>query len=221
MTGNKKRESEERNMKAETKRKCMAAMAVVSFMSVLVTGCSNGEEKDQGVVPFSENEAVTGQTDKEQLGEDGSVADASEEGISGEGAGSSDENLTITDQEENRAGENQAENKSPEKTVIGGKVRSIDRNSFVLSLTIWEDSEDGAGSSVLIPEPGSPEEVLVTVQCADSVVYELWTIQGGGAGIQKEEASFSEIQEGIGLEAEGYYEGNEFVADKVIIEIYE
>lgn len=208
-------------MKAETKRKCMAAMAVVSFMSVLVTGCSNGEEKDQGVVPFSENEAVTGQTDKEQLGEDGSVADASEEGISGEGAGSSDENLTITDQEENRAGENQAENKSPEKTVIGGKVRSIDRNSFVLSLTIWEDSEDGAGSSVLIPEPGSPEEVLVTVQCADSVVYELWTIQGGGAGIQKEEASFSEIQEGIGLEAEGYYEGNEFVADKVIIEIYE
>ena len=208
-------------MKAETKRKCMAAMAVVSFMLVLVTGCSNGEEKDQGVVPFSENEAVTGQTDKEQLGEDGSVADASEEGISGEGAGSSDENLTITDQEENRAGENQAENKSPEKTVIGGKVRSIDRNSFVLSLTIWEDSEDGAGSSVLIPEPGSPEEVLVTVQCADSVVYELWTIQGGGAGIQKEEASFSEIQEGIGLEAEGYYEGNEFVADKVIIEIYE
>lgn len=204
-------------MKAETKRKCMAAMAVVSFMAVLVTGCSNGEEKDQGVVPFSENEAVTGQTDKEQLGEDGSVADASEEGISGESAESSDENLTITDQEENRAGEN----KSPEKTVIGGKVRSIDRNSFVLSLTIWGDSEDGAGSSVLIPEPGSPEEVLVTVQCADSVVYELWTIQGGGADIQKEEASFSEIQEGIGLEAEGYYEGNEFVADKVIIEIYE
>lgn len=208
-------------MKTETKRKCMVAMTVVSFVAVLATGCGNDAKKDQRIVPFSEEETGTRQTDQESSGEDDSVPDVSEESGDGEGIKSADENMTITDQEQDQAQRDQTEAKSLEKTIIGGKVRSIARNSFVLSLTIWEDSEDGSGSCVLIPEPGSPEEELVTVRCADSVVYELWTIQGGGAGIQKEEAAFSQIQEGIGLEAEGHYEEDEFVADKVIIEIYE
>lgn len=208
-------------MKTETKRKCMVVMTVVSFIAVLATGCGDDAKKDQGIVPFSEEETGTRQTDQESSGEDDSVPDASEESGDGEGIKSADENMTITDQEQDQAQRDQTEAKSPEKTIIGGKVRSIAQNSFVISLTIWEDSEDGSGSCVLIPEPGSPEEELVTVRCADSVVYELWTIQGGGAGIQKEEAAFSQIQEGIGLEAEGHYEADEFVADKIIIEIYE
>lgn len=208
-------------MKTETKRKCIIAMTVVSFIAVLATGCGDDAKKDQGIVPFSEEETGTRQTDQEPSGEDDSVPDASEESSDGEGIKSADENMTITDQEQDQAQRDQTEAKSPEKTIIGGKVRSIAHNSFVLSLSIWEDSEDGSGSCVLIPEPGSPEEELVTVRCEDSVVYELWTIQGGGAGIQKEEAAFSQIQEGIGLEAEGHYEEDEFVADKIIIEIYE
>lgn len=49
----------------------------------------------------------------------------------------------------------------------------------------------------------------------------IWMIQGGGAGIGKASAAFSELKEGIGLEAQGYFDGEEFIAGKVIIEIYE
>ena len=63
--------------------------------------------------------------------------------------------------------------------------------------------------------------MLTTIHCTDSTVFEHWTIQGGGAGIEKKEAAFSDIKEGSGLEAEGYFDGEEFIADKVIIEVYQ
>ena len=104
--------------------------------------------------------------------------------------------------------------------IIGGKVRSVAQDSFVISRTLWEDSDDG-GSYVSIPEEGSPEEELVTIHCTDTTTFERWTIQGGGAGITTDEAAFSDIQRGSGLEAEGYFGGEEFIAERVIIEIYE
>ena len=61
----------------------------------------------------------------------------------------------------------------------------------------------------------------MTVRCTDSTTFECWTIQGGGADIVVGEAAFSDIREDGGLEAEGYFEGEEFVAERVIIEIYE
>lgn len=54
----------------------------------------------------------------------------------------------------------------------------------------------------------------------DSTTFERWTIQGGGADIVMEEAASPDIREGTGLEAKGYFDGEEFVAEKVIIEIY-
>ena len=100
---------------------------------------------------------------------------------------------------------------------IGGKVRSIAQDSFVLSRTLIDDD----GMIIAMPEAGSPEEELVTIRCTDSTVYERWTIQGGGAGIDKTEADFTELEEGSGLEAQGNFKGEEFIAEKVIIEIYE
>lgn len=55
---------------------------------------------------------------------------------------------------------------------------------------------------------------------ADTKV-EHWTIQGGGAGIDRQEASFSDLEEGQGVEVEGNFEGETFVATRVIIEVYE
>lgn len=103
----------------------------------------------------------------------------------------------------------------PDAEIIGGKVRSVSQGQFVISRTLIEDSV------VTMPEPGSPDEVLVTVRCTDSTVYEHWTIQGGGAGITRKDAAFSDIQTGGGLEVSGSFDGEEFVADKVIIELYE
>ena len=100
-------------------------------------------------------------------------------------------------------------------------MRSVLENSFVISRTLWEESKDGQGAMVVIPEAGSPEEELTAIQPVNSAVFERWTIQEGGADIIKEEASFSEIQEGVALEAYGYFDKEEFMAEKVIIEIYE
>lgn len=102
--------------------------------------------------------------------------------------------------------------------IIGGKVREIMEDSFVLSRVQYADEDS---SMVLIPEEGSPEEELVTIRCTDETVFEHWLIQGGGAGIDMSEASFADIQKGGGLEAEGHFDGEEFVASKVIIETYE
>lgn len=100
---------------------------------------------------------------------------------------------------------------------IGGKVTSIAQDSFVISRVIVDEN----GMILVMPGEGGPDEVLTTIYCTDSTVFEHWTIQGGGAGIEKKEAAFSDIKEGSGLEAEGYFDGEEFVADKVIIEVYQ
>ena len=49
---------------------------------------------------------------------------------------------------------------------------------------------------------------------------EHWTIQGGGAGIDMREAALSDLEEGMSVELEGYYEAGTFVATRVIMEIY-
>lgn len=108
-------------------------------------------------------------------------------------------------------------NESYEMENIGGKVMSIAQDSFVISRVIVDEN----GMILVMPGEGGPDEVLTTIHCTDSTVYEHWTIQGGGAGIEKKEAAFSDITEGSGLEAEGYFDGEEFVADKVIIEVYQ
>ncbi|MCM1145894.1 MAG: hypothetical protein NC407_14445, partial [Lachnoclostridium sp.] len=113
------------------------------------------------------------------------------------------------------SGENNDRNDTIEN--IGGKVKSISQDSFVLSRVIVDEN----GMILVMPGEGGPNELLTTVYCTDSTVYEHWTIQGGGAGIEKKEAAFSDIVEGCDLEAEGYFEGEEFIADKVIIEVYQ
>ena len=100
--------------------------------------------------------------------------------------------------------------------IIGGKVRSIEQNSFVISRTLID--EEGY---VKMPEAGSADEQLVTVLCTSDTAFELWEISGGGAGIETSEAAFTDLAVGSGLEAEGYFDGEEFVANRVIIEIYE
>ena len=109
------------------------------------------------------------------------------------------------------------EEKAQETMIIGGKVREIMEDGFVISRVQYEDDDM---TIVVLPEEGSPEEELVTVRCTDSTAFEHWVIQGGGAGIDMNEATFADIQKGGGLEAEGYFDGDNFVAEKVIIETY-
>lgn len=218
-------------------RKYTLTAAVLALMMAAATGCGNAQAAENGstVSLTAEQSGGGGTEDIPQQGreeevneEDGTKQEGTEnEGAENEGTKSNEIESPAAGADEvrngtagsNKTGNNEAENS--ELIFIGGKVRSVSRDSFVLSRTLWEDSADGQGSFVVMPEAGSPEEELVTVRFADSAVFERWTIQGGGADIKKEGASFSEIQEGTGLEAQGFFDGEEFVAEKVIIEIYE
>jgi len=189
------------------KRKYGMAAGIVVFMLAAATGCGSGQETERADTVLTSENRADGDTGQQGMGEEG------------------ERDALKNDVPEDSAPENGApENSSSEITVadsdgmiIGGKVRSIAQDSFVISRVLMEEDS----SVVVIPEEGSPEEELVTVRCTDLTTFEHWTIQGGGAGIVKEEASFSDIQENGGLEAEGYFDGDEFVAEKVIIEVYE
>ena len=193
--------SKERKLKM--KGKYMMTAAVLMSMMAFV-GCTREQTKKGGeTVLLSENqggENTPEDTEQESLDED------REENIGSETTGDS---------------KKREDREKRELIFIGGKVRRVLEDSFVISRTLWEESEDGQGAFVVIPEAGSPEEELVTIRCTDSVLFEQWIIGGGGADIIKEAASFSQVQEGGGVEAQGYFDGEEFVAEKVFIEIYE
>lgn len=211
------------------KRKCMMATVVLTLMMTAVSGCGNEKDESDSTAFSAENEA--GEDKAAESGNDESGADLDEAECTGQdetqngGAPESDRSKSKSD--ETGSGDiadtdvnegDGAYSISDEGIFIGGEVRSVSQDSFVISRTLTED--DGEGMIAVMPEAGSPEEELVTIRLADSVAFERWTISGGGAGIDKAEASFAEVQEGTMLEAQGSFEGEEFVAKKVIIEIY-
>ena len=192
----------------QMKRNYAVATGIMVVMLVTATGCGNGKETDMNIktesvtVIVDENNGKDNRKEQEQ--KDEAQKDAPESSNTDDVTGSNDN--IITENSENYTMEN-----------IGGKVMSIAQDSFVISRVIVDEN----GMILVMPGEGGPDEVLTTIHCTDSTVYEHWTIQGGGAGIEKKEAAISDITEGSGLEAEGYFDGEEFVANKVIIEVYQ
>lgn len=200
-------------------KKFMLAAAVLALMMTAAAGCGSkqpAENSSTASLPTSQSDGTNAE-DASLPGQEGGT-----DGTLSEGIGNNETGNAAPGNRE--AGDDAPESNgtgSRELVFIGGKVRSVSQDSFVISLTLSEESADGYGSVVVMPEAGSPEEELVTVRCMDSTVFKRWTIKGSGEDIKEEEAVFSEIQEGTGLEAQGYFDGKEFLAEKVIIEIYE
>lgn len=183
------------------KRKRMITACITALMLTLTTGCGNNQNPESENTMLSTPEIVD--ESNEMQDQDQEVQTRDDE------PANRNDGITDTTPEPDV-------NTVPDAIFIGGEVRSVSQDSFVISRTII-DSE----GYVEIPEDGSPNEELVTIRCTDSTVYEHWTIQGGGAGIDMKEAAFSDISVDDGLEASGYFDGEEFIAQKVIIEVYE
>ena len=107
---------------------------------------------------------------------------------------------------------------TPDSIIIGGKVKSIAQESFVISRVQTEESPND-GSDVITLETGGSDEELVTICCTENTVFCHWTINGGE--IEMNDAVISDIRTGSVLEAEGKFDGETFIADTVIIEVYE
>ncbi|MCM1386485.1 MAG: hypothetical protein NC231_04095 [Bacillus sp. (in: Bacteria)] len=208
----------------QKKRNCVTAGMMVIMLAV--TGCGSARktdkdidiEKEGVIIPVEESREMdsTVQNQSDERQHDVTQQDVLESANADDVTDSIDDDTAagydkaITESNENNGRNDTIEN-------IGGKVKSISQDSFVLSRVIVDEN----GMILVMPGEGGPNELLTTVHCTDSTVYEHWTIQGGGAGIEKKEAAFSDITEGSDLEAEGYFEGEEFIADKVIIEVYQ
>ena len=150
------------------------------------------EEEDQDTQPENETES-------------GSTGQSEENGQDGEKEESGDKVFPMKEGEES----------------LSGKVRSIGENSVVISKIFIEDDENGKGSIVILPGEGNKEEELVTVNFTSDTIFHHWTIKSGGADIDMRESSFSEIEMNSGLEMSGFYEGETFIASRVIIEVYQ
>ncbi len=178
----------------DMKRKCVLAAGIMLLL-MAAEGCGNGQETADRAAQIP-------------------VETVSEEHEEGQNV--DEENTASPDPVQDSSPKNEEE-KAQETMIIGGKVREIMEDGFVISRVQYADDDM---TMVVLPEEGSPEEELVTVRCTDSTAFEHWVIQGGGAGIDMNEATFADIQKGGGLETEGYFDGDNFVAEKVIIETY-
>ncbi|MCM1121536.1 MAG: hypothetical protein NC416_03025 [Eubacterium sp.] len=209
-----------KTMKRRMRRKNLITTCIMTLILAAAAGCAGQNAESENTVPAmegipTEDAASPAQNNDTQTGSNTAGTPTS----SNEDASLNNEANPAQSSQESDFPSNTPDTlfaDAPKDSIfIGGKVRSIAEDSFVISRTLVEDS------MVTIPEEGSPEEELVTILCTDSTTFEHWTIQGSGADIVTDEASFSEIQKGDGLEAKGHFDGEVFIADKVIIEVYE
>lgn len=98
---------------------------------------------------------------------------------------------------------------------LGGTVQSVADDGMVFAQTTVKGEDE---SMVTLVDEKDAKKIPVKFT-ADTKV-EHWIIQGGGAGIDMRDAALSDVKPGLGVELEGYYEGDNFVATRILIEEY-
>lgn len=203
-------------------RKRIAVLGVMLGMGMAATGCSGPEDAPQAEVRemfMGDEEQTNPGNDEEESTEADTNRSESEENTK-EDAETDEEaqNAEQFNQDEINADESEdgrTINASQAAEHLGGKVQSPRADGMILAQTTLVDEE----GMVTLLEVEDARKIQVRFT-ADTKV-EHWIIQGGGAGIDMKEAAFSDLEEGQGVELEGYFDGEEFVAAKVIIEVYE
>lgn len=103
---------------------------------------------------------------------------------------------------------------SQDTAHLGGKVQAPQADGMTLAQTTLTD-ENGMVTLLDVDEAKK-----IPVRFTEDTKVEHWTIQDGGAGIDMRDAAVSDLEEGMGVELEGYYDGGTFVATRVIMEEY-
>lgn len=98
---------------------------------------------------------------------------------------------------------------------LGGTVQSVADDGMVFAQTTVKGEDE---SMVTLVDEKDAKKIPVKFT-ADTKV-EHWIIQGGGAGIDMRDAALSDVKPGLGVELEGYYEGDNFVTTRILIEEY-
>lgn len=189
------------------------AVAMGLAMLLGITGCAEKEadpveqENTEGQQSDGAEDLQEGGGDADDAGADADKGDSVED--LQEGGDSADASGTQPD----TADGVQTFKASEGTEYLGGKIWKLQEDSMTFAHTsLVEDS------MVTILDVEDAEKIQV--EFTEETKVEHWIIQDGGAGIDMQEAAFSDLKEGMGVELEGYYDGETFVATKVIMEDY-
>lgn len=166
-----------------------------------------------------QEEPVSPEEPEQTAEKSGESSDGSEQSKeSSDGSGQSKESLDGSDQSEESPGGSDQSRQSVAMSQgtehLGGKVQEPRADGMTFAQTTLLDED---GSVTLLDVEDAKK---IPVKFTEDTRVEHWTIEGGGAGIDMRDAVVSDLKEGMGVELEGYYDGETFVATRVIIEEY-
>lgn len=224
----KKQEEKERGMKREKRMAAALGMAVILGM----TGCAGsgdtpGTSQENVSEETGESDVLEGQAETDggaadvRNGEDAVDALATQEGewvreepVPAQGKENEEPPESGSEAAKEPEKEGQAVTASQEAEHLGGKVQNPQVDGMTLAQTTFTD-EDGMVTLLEVKDAKK-----IPVKFTQDTKVEHWTIRGGGAGIDMRDAAVSDLEEGMGVELEGYYDGGTFVATRVIMEEY-
>lgn len=203
------------------KKKAVAAISLAMLLGM--TGCAG-----KAAEPETTQENVSAEDRAQEEAENGSGADDSvtQKESAKKSANFEEPEVGPADAQEADNSDSATENSSeleeenPKLTLsqgtehLGGKVQNPQADGMTFAQTTLVDEE---GMVTLLDVEDAKK---IPVKFTEDTKVEHWTIQGGGAGIDMQNAAVSDLKEGMGVELEGYFDGDTFVATKVIIEDY-
>lgn len=203
-----------KQVKDKMGKRCKITVGMI-LLVCLAVGCNRKDQEETSVV--MENIQDIEETAKEEKPEQTTKSAETEKGDDSENSAQPEENKNFEGTKEG------SHIVVPEKGEehLSGRVRSMGDNSVIISKIFIEESEDGNSDIVYLPGEEDQKEELVTVNFTNHTEFHYWVIKSGGDNIDMRESSFSEIKEGSNLEMYGNYDGEAFIASKVIIEVYE
>lgn len=216
------------------KKWIMEGCMSMALLTVL-TGCSQtteAQQQTQEEIRTDTDNQVTPEVSKEQEDEQKEEEKTSREQEQADGQSKESEKPEQADEQSNESEKpeqadgqlNESENEQTEPRKItpsegteylGGKVHSVEDDGMVLAQTTVRGVDER--DIILVDEQ---EAKKIPVKFTEDTKVEHWTIEGGGADIDMKEAALSDLQAGLGVELEGFYEGDNFVATRILIEVY-
>ena len=180
------------------RKRRMAAAVFCLALALGMTGCVKTTEKRE-----AEEENATQESEWEK-----------EEPVTAKEAKPEPDKEEQADNVEKPAAAENILDKAKGTEFLGGKVQNPQADGMTLAQTTIVDEN---GSVTMLDMKDAKR---ISVKFTPDTKVEHWTIQGGGAGIDMQAAEVSDLEEGMGVEVEGYYEEETFVAVKVIMEEY-
>lgn len=195
-----------RDIRRTGKRKAVAVIGLAMILGM--TGCSGKE-----AVPETTQENVSAEAG---IQEEAEKKAAKQEAAESKPEDAQEADILDIGAEDSKEPEEEGHTVTVSQGTehLGGKVQNPQADGMTFAHTTLVDEE---GMVTLLDVEDAKK---IPVKFTGDTKVEHWTIQGGGAGIDMQVAAISDLKEGMGVELEGYFDGETFVATKVIIEVY-